>query len=69
MTEENQALPPRAQAAAIQDAFPSYAVTVSIRHGSHPRFEAVTRNDDNPWCLISPSADEIRHDLEESIHV
>jgi len=60
---------PRAQAAAIQDAFPSYAVTVSFRQGDRPRFEAVTLNDAYPWCLISDDADEIRHELEEMPHV
>jgi hypothetical protein len=59
---------PRAQAAAIQEAFPSYAVTVSMRPGDRPRFELVTRNDDNPWCLISDNADEIRHELEANAH-
>lgn len=62
-------LPARTQAAAIREAFPSYAVSVSFRHGERPRFEVVTLNDGNPWCLISPDADEIRHELEGSIHV
>ena len=69
MIEKNPAPSPRAQAAAIQEAFPSYAVTVSIRQRDRPRFEVVTRNDDNPWCLISDDADEIRHELEETPHV
>ena len=60
---------PRTQAAALQEAFPSYAVTVSMRQGGQPRFEVVTRNDNNPWCLISDDADEIRHELEETPHV
>ena len=64
MIEENRTLLPRIQAAAIQEAFPSYSVAVSVRQGDHPRFEAVTRNDDNPWCLISAHADEIWHELE-----
>jgi hypothetical protein len=58
----------RNQAAAIRAAFPSYEVTVSWRQGARPRFEVVTRNDGNPWCLISPDADEIRHELEGSAH-
>jgi hypothetical protein len=69
MTQKNPAPSPRAQAAAIQGAFPSYAVTVSMRQGDRPRFEVVTRNDDNPWCLISDDVDEIRHELEETPHV
>jgi hypothetical protein len=60
---------PRTQAAALQEAFPSYAVTVSVRHGDRPRFEVITRNDGNPWCLISDDADEIRRELEEMPHV
>lgn len=69
MIKENSAPPPSAQAAAIQEAFPSYAVTVCVRRGDRPRFEVVTRNDDSPWCLISDDADEIRHELEEIPHV
>ena len=69
MIEQNQTLSPRSQAAAIQEAFPSYAVSVSARPGGHPRFEVVTQNDGNPWCLISADADEIRHELEGNTHV
>ena len=60
---------PRTQAAALREAFPSYAVTVYVRHGDRPRFEAVVRNDDNPWCLISANADEIWHGLKGKAHV
>jgi len=59
---------PRTQAAALREAFPSYAVTVYVRHGDRPRFEVVTRNDGNPWCLISDDADEIQHELEGNAH-
>jgi hypothetical protein len=69
MTGKNPALSPRAQAAAIQQAFPSYAVSVSVRQGGRPRFEVVTRNDDSPWCLISDDAEEIRHELEGNADV
>jgi hypothetical protein len=65
MTERYSAPSPRARAAAIREAFPSYAVIVSVRQGDRPRFEVVTRNDGNPWCLISADADEIWHELEE----
>jgi hypothetical protein len=64
MIERNPAPSPRAQAAALQEAFPSYAVTVSVRQGDHPRFELVARNDGNPWCLISAHTDEIWRELE-----
>jgi hypothetical protein len=60
-------LPARYEAAAIQEAFPSYEVTVCLRQGDRPRFEVVTRDDDHPWCLISDEADEIWHELEGSI--
>ena len=69
MFGENSTAPPEAEAAAIQDAFPSYGVSVSVRRGGRPRFEVVTRNDDSPWCLISDDADEIRHELEVNAHV
>ena len=68
MTEENQTLSPRSQAAAIQAAFPTYAVSISVRRGRHPRFEVVAQNNGNPWCLISADADEIRHELEGNTH-
>ena len=69
MIEKNSATSPRTQAAAIQEAFPSYAVTVSVRQGDRPRFEVITRNDGNPWCLISDHADEIWRELEGNVHV
>jgi hypothetical protein len=55
---------PRVQASALQAAFPSYSVNVTIRPGDRPRFEVITRNDGNPWCLISSDAKEIWHELE-----
>jgi transcriptional regulator with XRE-family HTH domain len=64
MTKENRTLAVSQHAAAIQRAFPSYTVAVSVRQGGRPRFEVVTRNDDNPWCLISPRAEEIWQELE-----
>jgi hypothetical protein len=69
LNEHDRTLPPARQAAAIQQAFPTYTVTVSIRRGDRPRFEVVTRNDDNPWCLISSRAEEIWQELEGSINV
>jgi hypothetical protein len=56
------ALSPGAQAAALQEAFPSYSVRVAI-HGDEARFELVTRNDGSPWCLISSDAREIWREL------
>jgi len=53
------------QAAVLQTAFPSYSVSVTYRPGGRPRFEVVTRNDGNPWCLISSDAKEIWHELKD----
>jgi len=66
MVKDNRTPSSRSQAAAIQEAFPSYAVTVSTRQGERPRFEVVTRNDGNPWCLISSHAEEIWNELERA---
>ena len=59
-------LPPGAQAAALQEAFPSYSVSVSI-HCDQTRFELVTRDDGNPWCVISSDAQEIWRELQRGI--
>jgi hypothetical protein len=50
---------PHVQAAALRAAFPQYAVNVLTRHGDRPRFEVVTRDGGNPYCLISADAREI----------
>jgi hypothetical protein len=63
MPAGNCALSAGAQAAALQKAFPSYSVSVSIQ-GDQARFELVTRNDGTPWCLISVDAQEIWRELE-----
>lgn len=64
MIPESYPSTPGVQAAALQAAFPSYSVSVAIRPGCQPRFELVTRNDGNPWCVISPDAKEIWHELK-----
>jgi hypothetical protein len=68
MEQQNSKVPAQIEAAALRNAFPLYAVSVSVREGDHPRFEVVTRNDANPWCLISARADEIWRELKGSTH-
>lgn len=51
--------PPEAIAVELGRAFPSYSVRVRWDQGE-PRFEAISKNDSYPYCLISPDADEIR---------
>jgi len=68
MKQHDGRMPAHVQASAIQEAFPSYAVTVSIRQGDRPRFEVVTRDDGSPWCLISAHADEIWRELQGKTH-
>jgi hypothetical protein len=52
----------RAQLEALRQAFPDYAVGL-IRKGDRTRFEAVSRNGGNPYCLISDDAREIWREL------
>jgi hypothetical protein len=61
----NYAQPAGTLAAELREAFPSYDVSVTLREGDRPRYVLVTRDDDNPWCLISPDADEIRRELKD----
>jgi hypothetical protein len=51
------------QAAALRAAFPSYVVNVIISRGGRPRFEVVSRDGGNPYCLISSDAREIWREL------
>jgi hypothetical protein len=51
------------QAAALRTAFPQYIVNVAARRGGKPRFEVVSRNGGNPYCLISEDAHEIWQEL------
>lgn len=48
----------RVQAEALAAAFPRYTFTVVIQ-GDRTRFEAVSNDGDNPWCLISDDPREI----------
>lgn len=52
----------RVQAEALSVAFPRYTVTVVTR-GGKTCFEAVTKDDATPWCLISGDAKEICREL------
>ncbi len=57
---------PGAQAKAIERQFPGYSVTITVRGDESIHYEAVTRNDGNPWCLISDDAGEIWRELSAS---
>jgi hypothetical protein len=59
MTGGRWSQPPEAVAIALGRAFPAYSVRVRWDRGE-PRFEAVSKDDSNLYCLISPDADEIR---------
>ncbi len=54
------------QAAALRAAFPRYAINVIMNRGDKPRFEAVSRDGGNPYCLITTDAREIWHELRQS---
>ena len=61
-----QAAPPvHIQAAALREAFPQYVVNVLPRRNERPRFEAVSRDGRNPYCLISTDAEEIWRELRD----
>ena len=66
MTADFQ-LPPapgaRVQAAALRAAFPAYIVNVITSRGEKPRYEAVSRDGGDPYCLISTDAREIWQEL------
>jgi hypothetical protein len=51
------------QAAALRAAFPQYAANVITRWDNKPRFEVVSRDGGDPYCLISDDAREIWHAL------
>lgn len=51
------------QAAALRAAFPRYAINVIRCRGEQARFEAVSRDSGNPYCLISSDAREIWREL------
>ena len=54
------------QAAALRAAFPGYVVNVLVKRGEKPRFEAVSRDGGDPYCLISTDAEEIWRELRKS---
>lgn len=56
----------QAQAAALRAEFPRYAVNVLHRRGDRPRFEVVSRDGSNPYCLISIDALEIWRELQKA---
>ena len=51
------------QATALRAAFPQYAVNVIGHPGERPRFELVSRDGADPYCLISTDAREIWREL------
>jgi hypothetical protein len=55
------------QAAALRAAFPGYVVNVHLRRRGKPRFEVVSREGGNPYCLISSDAQEIWRELRRAV--
>jgi hypothetical protein len=53
----------RVQAAALRSAFPAYIVNVLRSRGEKPRYELVSKNGADPYCLISTDAGEIWREL------
>jgi hypothetical protein len=51
------------QAAALRVAFPEYVVSVRVGRWDRPRFEVVSREGGDPYCLISSDAQEIWREL------
>jgi hypothetical protein len=56
------------QLAALRTAFPEYVFNV-IRGDGAPRYEAVSRDGGDPYCLISTDAREIWRELRQSVSV
>lgn len=56
----------RVQATALRAAFPDYAINVLWSKGDKPRYEAVSRDGGDPYCLISSDAREIWRELREA---
>jgi hypothetical protein len=52
------------QAAALRAAFPRYTVNVIKCRGEKPRYEVVSKDGGNPYCLISEDAKEIWRELK-----
>jgi hypothetical protein len=57
-----------AQAAALRAAFPGYEVTVRVDRRDRPRFEAVSREGGDPYCLISSDVQEIWRELRGTVN-
>lgn len=55
-----------AQAAALRVAFPGYVVNVLLNRRDKPRFEVVSREGGDPYCLMSSDAQEIWRELRGS---
>ena len=51
------------QAATLRAAFPEYVVNVRMGRRDKPRFEVVSREGGDPYCLISSDAQEIWREL------
>jgi hypothetical protein len=62
-------LPPpvSVQVEALRTAFPQYIVNVIMSRGNKPRFEVVSRDGGNPYCLISTNAREIWAELKAAL--
>ena len=56
---------PEAVAVALHLEFPYYSVIVR-RDRREPRFQLMSKDGRNPWCLISPDAQEIRNELRRA---
>ncbi len=61
-------LPPVIELATLRAAFPGYVFNV-IRGDGEPRYEAVSREGANPYCLISSDACEIWRELKQAVKV
>ncbi len=53
-------------AAALRIAFPRYSVNILPRRGGRPRYEVVSRDGSNLYCLISDDAREIWRELRQA---
>ena len=56
-----------AQAATLRAAFPEYVVSVRMGRRDKLRFEVVSREGGDPYCLISSDAQEIWRELRETV--
>ena len=55
------------QLATLRIAFPEYVFNV-IKGNGAPRYEAVSRDGGDPYCLISADAREIWRELSQSVN-